>query len=1695
MIIYNGDNTVIIDTPVEDSSTCTRAIMRAHTLSIDIKSPTKISIPTGAWTEFEGVRYTLFYRAKETTLSRHNYLYSMTMHTDIEDSKNILIKDPSTPPRTAFTLTGTPREHLELFVRSMGQGWTVDECIEATPKMIAYSNESCWSALGKMADAFGTEWSARGKRVALGKDERYKDNPVPLSHGKGNGLIPGSSYMGDADKIAVGKLFVIGGNRNIDPNTYKAPRLHLPKGAILGDYKVDPNGLYLYKGEGVGREAVITLEEIYPHRQGTVSEVITVNADKHFYDIKDAGIPAELNYNDYRIPGTKARLKFETGMLAGREFDIEQTDKSLTGYVHAERRFRVVPREVDGIIMPGGALVPAVGDKYAVFGITLPQAYITAAEQEMLREGIRNLAELSQDILTFDGELSPIYALEHWGEIGGRLVPGGHILYTDDKHYPDGKVIRITSIEQKVNNPHAPTMTLSTTSVSGNFTTVLATMEAQEVVNRERYEQTVQQLSKSWQQVNEAKGMIEEAYKDMGKSISAPTVTAMQMIVGDKYGQFRFYEVGGANIANPYPLTFDKDTAQLSVRACDLQHYVYGSDGARPSKDIIGGRTPLKRWSIAPWSSPALSSDKAYYIYAMTKGANCTIELSETPRNTGETLVNGKYNYTLPVGILTSVDRVTGQRAFAPLHGYTEVTPGQIVVDRIKSAGGTVDIDLINEQFVIGDPQGDKCLAWINGKFYIKGTLITVGGKETTIERALQDQSDKVDDIKVGTRNLLLKSGEVVSNSKYKIHTYELSEAARELKTGDPVVLAMKCRLGEGKERFIPYNSGGSVGIWSLEVKRKDIGADGVAMIGGTWRTDAAYGEQNRTLEFYALRDGVTVESTIEWVKLVRGNRASRDWEEAPEDIEERYQKLISNVDVEFALGDSMTVAPSSGWHTTAPAPQTGKYLWQRTKTTLKDGNVTYKGVTCIQGKHGTDGAKGRGVKSVTEQYYHSTSMTALTGGSWGSSAPTPAPGKWIWTRSVIAYDDNTSTTTSPICVTGDKGDKGAKGDDGAPGKDGNPGKDGKDAINYSAGLLLYGDPTFTEGVNWTTKYNNAGGNTTTWERIAKPADCPSSSTHAMSYKYLGGGSTQPGFGGFAWHTTSRANAVFVYRIIAKIPVGYNIAYTANKYGDGGTQHWLTEDIGTGKYEEYVVLVKCGSTGTFSSIGYFYFYKSSVNTPNAPFEVIVSYATAFDMTSAPNYYQQLGKEQRAREEAERKLRQDLGNANKTISTLQKLTEEIQSGKLDASRFADIQYLLDALQKNSAVQTGILLSNDIILSRATDGTVTAYLSGEQGEGRAMLRCGVKDAFTPNETARVTIWSNGTVEIGNMRHVVTDNGGDYIEFEDKAANHTYMQIGGNATSESDMILGSTKHTTYQLGTILTISKDHEIDRFVNSEGRRGLNYTLDVGIIRSERSAIGRPMTLNKTTVDIKLQVAIAGSNGAHKQTLNSDIKRQVVELLATTKTEYMFGKIVFSVPESAIAKGDTIMASVILRTSDDSRYDEGGWGLYVKDATVTIPKDTLKSLVTITKDKVAFFFGRQKYLLFNYFNDWLLKIVGNVLVQGTLQAEYIETSGAVLAGGQVDANGGVSFAFGRYKNHVGKSVPQVDKLGSGQSCYLRVHHSIGSTRYVPFVTPANTPYSDQPSIVNKQANYFDVRFYNTSGQSYHYPFNYICHRAD
>ena len=346
----------------------------------------------------------------------------------------------------------------------------------------------------------------------------------------------------------------------------------------------------------------------------------------------------------------------------------------------------------------------------------------------------------------------------------------------------------------------------------------------------------------------------------------------------------------------------------------------------------------------------------------------------------------------------------------------------------------------------------------------------------------------------------------------------------------------------------------------------------------------------------------------------------------------------ISSITEYYAVSSSNTTAPSS-WSTTPPTmTTTNRYLWNyevikysnnTTSQTSKRVIGVYgnTGATGAKGDTGATGATGNGIQSITNYYLASASSSGVTTSTSGwttSPQSTSTSKRYLWNYEHIVYTNRTTVNTKPAIIgthgaTGATGAQGPKGDTGATGAKGDKGDRGYPGIDYSRGKLLYTDPTFSSGVNSTNKYANSGSGNCTWTRVARTSDNPfTSSVTGYQMEYKATGTISPKHGGFSWSHTSRANAIFIYRIIAKIPSGRFIRFATNSTGSGGNlkQAWLTSNAGNGTFREYIFENICGSSGTFSTTGFFYFSGGSTPSSSSPLTVEVAYAAVYDMTNS-----------------------------------------------------------------------------------------------------------------------------------------------------------------------------------------------------------------------------------------------------------------------------------------------------------------------------------------------------------------------------------------------------------------------------------------------------------------------------------------------
>ena len=716
MIIYNNTGNKILEIEVDDNSYRNRAIMGDHSLTLYYSLPEHVEIPVGSYCEFQGETFTL--KRPENFKMKHKRLFEYTVLFEPPEAnaKFWKFRNP-VDGRLKFTLTAKPHEHLQMFVDNMNRrdkGWTVGECIDGVETLIAYDHNFCIDALTRMASTFKTEYEFVGKCVSLRKIEYNKSNPLPLSYGRGNGVKPGVGRSNTGDNPPTEILFVQGGTDNIDPSKYGSSELLLPKNQTLaydGEHFEDEDGFtasnarrYIVDEAGLSirrydkelsslAEDSLDCSEIYPKRVGTVSTVVVVDEENNFYDFVDTSIPSSLNYEDYLIEGETMTVIFQSGMLAGREFEVKYYHDSVKG--KAARRFEIVPADIDGQTMPNATFAPKAGDKYAVFKCMLPTAYIcdnatkTGASWDMFRAAIKYLFDNEDIKFTFTVELDGIWSKKDWVNIGGRIKLGGYIRFSDEQFQKDGVLVRITGIKDYINKPHSPVIELSNTTVSGSVSSTLKDLISEEVIVDDLHHDAIQFTKRRFRDAKETISMLEEALLDnFTNSINPIAVQTMSMLVGDESLQFRFVN----SKTNPVPVThrivYDNETKQLTAAAGIIQHMTLGINTVSSSHKV----SEYKFWDITAYTSAVLDDGKKkYYLYAKVSKTeqNGVFILSENAIKLEG--VSGFYH--LLVGVLNS--EYNEERSFVTLYGFTEILPGRITTDKIVSTDGNTYFDLL----------------------------------------------------------------------------------------------------------------------------------------------------------------------------------------------------------------------------------------------------------------------------------------------------------------------------------------------------------------------------------------------------------------------------------------------------------------------------------------------------------------------------------------------------------------------------------------------------------------------------------------------------------------------------------------------------------------------------------------------------------------------------------------------------------------------------------------------------------------------------------------------------------------------------------------------------------------------------------------------------------------------------------------
>ena len=964
-----------IDILVDTSSYRYTALQNVGTLYLYFASEEFINIPVGAYCIYKNITYYLMDPDDFKKKSSRNFEYTLVMY----DIGAILGKYKCrdiVSKRLKFDYTAKPHEHLQLIVDNLNMrdsGWKVGECIEAEEKTINYNHIFCSEALPTIADTFKTEYEIDPaiKTIHLRKVEYNKGEPLPLEYGKGKGFVPGLGRSNKDGNRPATILYVQGGEQNIDFSKYGSKELLLPKNQRLEyegrAYVSDAEGLYIKRADTTltdVQEDSLDCSHISPKRVGSVSNVVVSDKEKNFYDFIDSSIPDDLNFEDYVIEGNNMTVIFQSGMLAGsnKEFEVK--------YVHKERKFLITPQEIDGQIMPNDIYKPNLGDKYAVFGIQLPDAYICnnstkeGASWDMFREAAKYLYENEDPKFTFKGELDSIYSKKRWLSIGGKIKLGGYILFKDPQFIPEGIKIRITSIKEYIHRPYSPIIELSNVTTGVTVSSELNKIESNEVKTDNQYKNSIQFTKRRFRDAKETISMLNDALLHFSGSISPISVQTMSLLVGDESLQFRFVN----NKTNPtqveYLVTYDSKKKVLSAPGGILQHMTIGIDTLSSGHKA----SEYKFWDIEKYTSPTLTETVGYYLYvkANKNGTTGTYVLSKNAIKLEG--VEGYYHFL--VGILNS--EFEEDRSFVELFGFTEILPGRITTDRIVSSDGLNFMDFVNNAFRVGN--SDSYFDWNtrgDKKLRLKGTIV---------------QSESGDESPIGCFR------GVYDNS----YTYYWGD---EVIYDDGTGYSMYRFVSKNPVKGISPNNSSywiivaqrGVGISNTDVLYAISSSNTTAPTSG-WQTTApawkdGYYIWSKTKVVYT--DGDIVYTDAACITGGKGETGNG----------------ISSIIEQYYLSSSATSLLNGSWSNSRPTWKNGWYIWTRSVINYTNGNSITTEAICVtggKGETGDDGINGdyfeyRYAVNGSRSTPPSLSKMSRNPSGWSTTVPTVGNLQYLW--------------------------------------------------------------------------------------------------------------------------------------------------------------------------------------------------------------------------------------------------------------------------------------------------------------------------------------------------------------------------------------------------------------------------------------------------------------------------------------------------------------------------------------------------------------------------------------------------------------------------------------------------------------------------------------------------------------------------
>lgn len=608
--------------------------------------------------EFEGIQYDLM-----------RVTYDVNINTTNNQLQDI----------QGDSLTGDLKRFMEVLISNANRvfpgKWALGVCPETDgDNTLTFSeSDNCLSVLQTLCseDKFGVEFEierVNGVYVINIKKTIGQTLPFVLEYGKGKGLYSISRENVSSSNI-VTRLKVYGSTENIT-SKYRADRLCM--------FGKDKASSYIEKADAVAKYGIFEGRknfDIKPTFTGKVSSVV----DGDVLSFIDTSFPFDINAKNasgetlYLISGVSAKVHFNSGNLAGYEFEVH-------AYDHATRKFTLVKQTDDrGNVFPSEtspAFQIGKNDTYKVLDIAYSRDIEAAAEKKLAEEGNKYYDQNSQPKVQYSVNVTKAFIenkLALSDGITNVFAPGDYLPIKDDEIGVD-KSIRIKSFTRNVLDPYDYSLTISDTQTKGDITTRVISdlVDIDKVLTINNLKDPAQARA-NWRSSREVLNMVFDPetggyYKD---KITPESVDTMMLSVGAKSMQFGL-------INTVFEPNFNGNPNLFKWKGGVLTHYTIDPDKARS-------------WVLADGTT-ALQQDVPYYIYAVCNRDNSagTMSISATQHKVEE-LPNV---YFFLIGILGSIDADTKVRAISLTYGFTTINGRFIKTGRIESADGTTYFDL-----------------------------------------------------------------------------------------------------------------------------------------------------------------------------------------------------------------------------------------------------------------------------------------------------------------------------------------------------------------------------------------------------------------------------------------------------------------------------------------------------------------------------------------------------------------------------------------------------------------------------------------------------------------------------------------------------------------------------------------------------------------------------------------------------------------------------------------------------------------------------------------------------------------------------------------------------------------------------------------------------------------------------------------